>query len=78
MYEKTESHLVHLELTEKEIAVYFNLLEERIKKHESLLKRVEDTVYESIIKKEHKMREHSDMICLLKNLYAEFVEQAIW
>ena len=76
--ENAERHPVHLFVTEKEVAMYFNLLEERIKKHETLLKRVEETVYESIVKKEIKMREHSDVIELLKNMYAEFCEQTAW
>ena len=76
--ENPESHLVHLDLTEKEVNIYFDLFEERIKKHETLLKRVKDTVYENIIKKEAKMREHNDIIYLLKNMYAEMTEQAVW
>lgn len=73
-----ESHLVHLFLDETDVAIYESLFNERIKKHETLLKRVEDTVYENIIKKESKMREHSDIIYRLKNLLAEFNEQSAW
>lgn len=76
--ENTERHPIHLFLSEKEVAMYFSLFEDRIKKHETLLKRVEDTVYENVVKKEVKMREHSDIIYLLKNMFAEMTEQAVW
>ena len=73
-----ESHPIHLFLDETDVAIYVSLFEERIKKHEALLKRVKDTVYENIIKKDSKMREHSDIIYRLKNLLAEFNEQSAW
>jgi len=73
-----ESHMVHLFLDETDVAIYESLFNERIKKHEALLKRVNETVYENIIKKESKMREHSDIIYRLKNLQAEFNEQSAW
>jgi len=71
-------HQIHLFVTEKEVAMYFKMFEERIEKHENLLKRVEETVYESIVKKEKKMREHSDAIELLENMYNEIREQTAW
>ena len=76
--EPDERHPVHLNLSEKEVAMYFNLLEERIAKHESLLKRVENTVYESSVKKSLKIEEHTDKIRLLSNMLYELKEQSAW
>jgi len=73
-----ERHPVHLFLSEKEVAMYIELLETRIKKHENLLKRVEETVYESSVKKSLKTEEHSNQITLLKNMLAELLEQSAW
>ena len=73
-----ERHPVHLNLSEKEVATYFNLLEERIAKHEALLKRVENTVYESSVKKSLKIEEHTDKIRLLSNMLYELKEQSAW
>lgn len=76
--EPDERHPVHLNLSEKEVAMYFNLLEERIAKHEALLKRVENTVYESSVKKGLKIEEHSDKIRLLSDMLDELKEQSAW
>jgi len=76
--ETPERHPVHLFLSEKDVAMYIELIEIRIKKHENLLKKVEATVYESSVKKSLKIEEHSDKISLLKSMLAEFTEQSAW
>ena len=76
--ENTERHPVHLFITEKEVEMYFNMFDERIKRLESLLQRTKDTVYESNVKKDMKVEELSNKLSLVTNMYAEFREQTVW
>jgi len=74
----TERHPVHLFLSEAEVALLFNLFEERINRHKAGIKKENERPNERSISHHQKLQELADKIQLIEQLSAELSEQAAW
>ncbi|MFZ4545858.1 MAG: hypothetical protein ACOYN4_00405 [Bacteroidales bacterium] len=74
----TERHPVHLFLSEAEVALLFNLFEERIKRHKASIKKELDFPNERRIKHKEKLAELEDKINQIEQLSALISEEAAW
>jgi hypothetical protein len=73
-----ERHPVHLFLSEEEVALLYNLFEERINRHKAGIKKEQQRPNEKRIIHHAKLQELADKIQLIEHLSAELSEQAAW